>query len=113
MERQLYREDDLQPGRPRHLRPQGTPAGGSDAGADAPIEGYFPAIVDADVFWRAQAASKGRGMSKGNGGPTHRNVLRGLAKCEFCGANMVILDKGSRSKGPKLRCGSAHQSAGC
>ncbi|WP_296710953.1 hypothetical protein [Rhodoblastus sp.] len=26
---------------------------------------------------------------------------------------MVILDRGSRSKGLKLRCGSAHQSAGC
>lgn len=93
--------------------PKARPAGASDAKAEAPIERYFPPIVDEETFWKAQAASKGRGMGKGNGGPTNRNVLRGLAKCEFCGANMVVIDKGARSRGLKLRCGSAHQSAGC
>ena len=38
-----------------------------------------------------------------------------LAVCEFCGANMVYIDKGEGPKGgkPKLRCGRAHASAGC
>jgi len=93
--------------------PKAKLAGGADDDAEEPIKGYFPAIVDERTFWAAQIASKGRGMGKGNAGAKHRNVLRGLAKCEFCGSNMVYLDKGSRAKGPKLRCGRAHQSAGC
>jgi hypothetical protein len=76
-------------------------------------EGYFPAVVDEETFRRAQAASKARGSGKGRTDPTHRNLLRGIAKCEACGANMVFIDKGSRSRGPVLKCGRAHQSAGC
>jgi head-tail adaptor len=91
----------------------GTYATTDGSGTLIEIGGYFPAIVDETTFWKAQAASQGRGHGKGSTGKTHRNVLRGLAKCEFCAANMVILDKGRKSKGLKLRCGKAHQSAGC
>lgn len=91
----------------------GTYVSTDESGLRTEIKGYFPAIITEETFWKAQAASAARGSGKGPVGKTHRNMLRGLAKCEFCGSNMVILDKGARSKGPKLKCGKAHQSAGC
>ena len=95
--------------------PKGKLAGGTDEEADEPIKDYFPPVIDAETFWKAQVASKGRGMGKGNAGVKHRNVLLlgNRLNRECCGANMVFIDKGRRSKGPKLRCGNAHQSAGC
>jgi DNA invertase Pin-like site-specific DNA recombinase len=96
--------------------PLGKLAGGTDEAAEL-IEGYFPAVVDEETFRRAQAASKGRGSRRGRTDPTHRNLLRGLAKCEACGANMVFIDKGAeegdRKRGLSLKCGNAHRSAGC
>jgi DNA invertase Pin-like site-specific DNA recombinase len=95
--------------------PKGKLAGGSDLEAAETIQGFFPPVVDEETFWRAQAASKARGQSHGRTGAMHRNLLRGLAVCELCGANMVYIDKGRGPKGgkPKLRCGRAHASAGC
>ncbi len=92
--------------------PLGKLAGGADQAAET-IPGYFPAVVDEETFRRGQAASKARGARTGRTDPTHRNLLRGIAKCEACGANLVFIDKGERSKGPVLKCGNAHRSAGC
>lgn len=87
-------------------------AGGSDALAEAPIDGYFPAIIDEATFWAAQAASKARGSGKGTPGQ-RKNLLSGLVRCEDCGGTMVFIDKQTRGGGHKLRCGRAHASAGC
>ena len=92
--------------------PRGKLAGGSDATAEAPIDGYFPAIVSEETFWAAQAASKARGFGKGKPGQ-RKNLLSGLVRCEACGRTMVFIDKMVRGGGHKLRCGRAHASAGC
>lgn len=91
--------------------PRGKLAGGDDPTAEL-IEGYFPAVVDEPTFRMAQAVSQARGARSGSTSPMNRNLLRGLAKCELCGSNMVYIDKGKRSR-PALKCGRAHQSAGC
>jgi len=92
--------------------PLGKLAGGH---AEAPeeIPNYFPAVVDEATFRKAQASSRERGSGAGSTSPKNWNVLRGLAKCEVCGANMIFIDKGKRSRGAALKCGSAHQGAGC
>lgn len=90
----------------------GLRAGGDGAGA-VMIADYFPPVIDKETFYRAQASSKKRSAGSGRPSDTHRNLLRGLAKCGTCGSNMVIVDKGARSSGPKLICGRAHAGAGC
>lgn len=92
------------------FEPLGELAGGPGSGTV--IDGYYPAVVDESTFYAAQAASKAR-ASAGRPSSGHRNILRGLAKCHACGSNLIISDKGARSAGPKLVCGSAHASAGC
>lgn len=92
--------------------PRGKLAGGSDATAEAPIDDYFPAIIDQETYWAAQAASKARGFGKGTPG-RRKNLLSGLVRCEACNSNLVFIDKMVRGGGHKLRCGRAHASAGC
>lgn len=92
--------------------PRGKLAGGSDATAEAPIDGYFPAIISEETYWAAQAASKARGFGKGKPGQ-RKNLLSGLVRCEACGSTMVFLNKSLVGGGYKLRCGRAHASAGC
>lgn len=87
-------------------------SGGSGNG-HPPLDGYFPAVVDEQTFYAAQAASKSRGYAQGRTSTSHRNLLRGLVRCSSCGSAMSLIDKGKRSSGPKLICGNAHGSAGC
>ncbi len=86
---------------------------GGGHGAAEPIEKYFPAVVDEATFRKAQAASKERGSGRGRTSLRRRNLLRGIAKCQACGAGMVFIDKGKRSRGPVLKCGNAHEAGGC
>lgn len=92
--------------------PLGRIAGGDGSVPTEPIEGYYPAAIDEETYYAAQAAAKARGTGSGKPG-VHRNLLRGLAHRARCGGSMIIVDKGARSIGPKLICGSAHASAGC
>lgn len=94
------------------FEPLGKLAGGDGLGTGV-IKNYFPAVVSEELFYAAQGASKTRRMGQGRSSNTHRNILRGLAKCHSCGSNLVIIDKGKRSSGPKLVCGSAHAGSGC
>lgn len=56
---------------------RGKLAGGSDATAEAPIDDYFPAIIDEETHWAAQAASKARGFGKGTPG-RRKNLCQAL-----------------------------------
>ena len=79
---------------------------------DERIEGYFPAVVDEETFWRARAATAGR--LQGQGRPTRRfnNLLHGLARCASCDGSMAYIDK-SRKGRPRLQCSRALARAGC
>lgn len=92
--------------------PLGKLAGGSDLQASAPIEDYFPAAIDKDTFWAAQASIKSRHFGQGKPG-ARRNLLTGLVRCSNCGSNMVLIDKRSKGSELVLKCGRAHASAGC
>ena len=92
-------------------------AGGTGSG-NAQIERYYPAAIDEQLFFAAQAATKSRVEREGRPAAGHRNLLRGIAKCGTCAnekidSNLIIIDKGQRSAGPKLICSRAHAAAGC
>ncbi|NKL61891.1 recombinase family protein [Rhizobium beringeri] len=82
-----------------------------------PVDGYFPAIVDTEVFERVAAMSSRRGLNIANSDArktTTANVLAGLAKCPTCGATMTRVNKGGRKGGkPYLVCTIAKAGAGC
>lgn len=88
-------------------------AGGDGTSLVSPIPGYYPAVISEDTYYAALAASKARGASRGRVSSDYRNVLSGLVKCGTCDGTMIFIDKGKRSSGPKLICGSAHSNAGC
>jgi len=94
------------------FEPLGKQAGGDGSGG-VEIEGYYPPAIDEALYYAAQAAAQFRRQGEGRPSAGHRNLLRGIAKCHACGSNLVVVDKGRRSSGPKLICGSAHASGGC
>lgn len=76
------------------------------------IEGYFPVIVDVDLWQDVQALRAGRKGATVRGGQIN-NMLAGLARCPVCDAAMHRVVKGKRSSGPKLVCSRALAKAGC
>ncbi len=61
-----------------------------------PIEGYFPAAIDKDLFLRVQATRRNPGRP-GRKGNTFANLFTGLCHCGHCGGPMTM--KMSRVKG--------------
>jgi len=94
------------------FEPLGKGAGGDGSGG-IEIADYYPRAIDEALYYAAQSAAQLRNRGDGRPSASHRNLLRGLAKCGGCGSNLVVVDKGKRSSGPKLICGSAHANAGC
>lgn len=80
-----------------------------------PIAGYYPPIIDEDLFYRAQAARASRRHgSGGRRGERISNLFSGLAVCGYCGARMHYLNKGAPPKGGSyLVCDAANRKAGC
>jgi len=77
---------------------------------------YYPAVIDEDTYYRAQAKLNGRSFSYGRKDPTYKNLLQGIIRCGHCGAVMTrkraspagapdqaTYSCGSRSAG-KLKC---------
>lgn len=76
----------------------------------APVPGYFPVVVDPDLWDRAQAVALKRRMGKasnagGRQGVVLSNLFGQLATCAVCGQAMNYRDRGPRST-PVLRCSS-------
>lgn len=81
--------------------------------AGKPVLGYYPQIIDEDVWNRANAALRSRRIEQGQAGVERINLLRGLARCVECGARMVIENKSPGKGGRKLVCADAVRSAKC
>jgi DNA invertase Pin-like site-specific DNA recombinase len=65
-----------------HVRVDGKPVPDGEA-----IQGYFPAIIDEELFYQAQfAKSQRRGAGAGRKGAAFTNLFSGLAKCAYCGS---------------------------
>jgi DNA invertase Pin-like site-specific DNA recombinase len=79
-----------------------------------PVPGYYPAVVDPDLWEQVQAIRRGshqplRGRHANAG--VVRNILGGLARCPLCGSTMTRLSKGGRWV--YLVCTKAKAGAGC
>jgi DNA invertase Pin-like site-specific DNA recombinase len=77
---------------------------------------YYPAIVDADLYARAQAARIRRRhpSTGGRKGQSFSNLFGGLCICDDCGGPLTYRDKGKLPKGGKyLVCDNALRGRGC
>jgi DNA invertase Pin-like site-specific DNA recombinase len=74
------------------FQPMTTDERGERVPAGEPVQGYFPAIIDAALFERVNAAAPDRKAgSQGNNKHPERiaNLASGLGKCARCGGTMV------------------------
>jgi len=78
-----------------------------------PLSNYLPAIIDEDMFFRAQAArTKRRIAGGGRKGPRVSNLFSKLAKCGICGRGMTMVNRGD-GNGTALVCDGARRGLGC
>jgi DNA invertase Pin-like site-specific DNA recombinase len=79
------------------------------------IKGYFPAIVDEQLFYRAQdARDQRRVRGAGRKGRNVSNLFSGLATCAYCGSKMRFENKGPGPKGGTyVVCDSARRGLKC
>jgi DNA invertase Pin-like site-specific DNA recombinase len=82
-----------------------------------PIPGYFPAIIDPELFNQVQAVIQENKVMQGNAGGRNgpvNNLFSLLAKCAYCGGPMAYVDKGTPPKGGSyLVCDTARRGVGC
>ena len=79
------------------------------------IKDYFPAIVDEQLFYRAQdARDQRRVKGAGRKGPNVSNLFSGLATCAYCRSKMRFENKGPGPKGGTyLVCDNARRGLRC
>lgn len=72
-----------------------------------PIEDYYEAAIDEDLYWKAHEAAANNHMGIGRKGKRFNNLLTaGLTRCDVCGSHMNYQDKGTKSV-PNLVCSAA------
>jgi DNA invertase Pin-like site-specific DNA recombinase len=92
-----------------HVRVDGKRVPDGDA-----IENYFPAIIDAELFYQAQfAKSQRRGAGAGRKGAAFTNLFSGLARCVYCRSPVLFENKGGPKGGTYLVCHGAKRQRGC
>jgi DNA invertase Pin-like site-specific DNA recombinase len=82
------------------------------------VSGYYPAIIDETLFYRAQDARLERAtrsdLGAGRKGQTFSNLFTNLARCAYCHSPMVYENKGQGSKGGTyLVCDGVKRRRGC
>ena len=76
--------------------------GGSSSRAayGAPIKGYFPSIIENNLFYAAQASRLGRRkIGGGRKGKYVSNLFAKIVYCSYCRSRMLFEDKGGGPKG--------------
>lgn len=80
----------------------------------APIHGYFPAVVAESAFHDVQAQRSGsQRLARQGGKHPIASIFAGLAECPLCGSTMTRVSKGPKGGKPKLVCSRAKTGAGC
>jgi DNA invertase Pin-like site-specific DNA recombinase len=74
------------------------------------IEGYWPAVIDRDVFERVESQAKARAARGRYADSTPKSVFAGLLRCGRCGGSVVRITKGDHVY---LVCSKSHARAGC
>jgi hypothetical protein len=79
------------------------------------IGDYYPAVVDADTFYRSQnALGSRRNHGSGRKGANVTNLFSGLTVCAYCGSKMRVVSKGSGPKGGRyLVCAASRRGLDC
>jgi DNA invertase Pin-like site-specific DNA recombinase len=79
----------------------------------APIEGYYPRVIDDQTFERVQSLITARRATVRSS--TVASIVAGLARCPKCGGTMTRIFKGAGPKAgiPKLVCAKAKAGGGC
>jgi len=79
------------------------------------VPGYYPAIMDEELFYQAQfATSQRRESGAGRKGVAFTNLFSGIAKCAYCRSPILFENKGEGAKGGKyLVCDGAKRQRGC
>ena len=82
-----------------------------------PITGYYPAVIDEDLFYHVQNIIKSNEKMKGcGGGKTGKanNLFTHVAVCGLCKSPLHFIDKGRSSKGGQyLECDTARRKKTC
>jgi DNA invertase Pin-like site-specific DNA recombinase len=80
-----------------------------------PIPGYFPTVVEPEIFYRAKTGRAERLQhSRGRKGQNVTNLFSGLTECSNCRSSMKFENKGSGQKGGRyFVCDKAHRHMGC
>lgn len=102
------------------MQPGRKPRGAARELVGDPIEGYYPAVIDADLHARAMRAMAGRSRRVGGRGRRLVNIFAGLARCNACGSKLTFRSKGekTRADGTKVNedylvCDSYQRGRGC
>jgi DNA invertase Pin-like site-specific DNA recombinase len=77
-----------------------------------PLPNYYPAVIDENVFARAQADRTSRTGMQGRRGRRISNLFAGIVKCGSCGGTMTFRNKGSVGE-QYLVCDTALRGRGC
>jgi DNA invertase Pin-like site-specific DNA recombinase len=84
--------------------------GGKRVNDGEPVAGFFPLVIDENVFYQAQAVRAERRVHKTGKQSERFNVFQGIMKCRTCGDAMHLLNKGRPPKGATyLQCHSARK----
>ncbi len=85
-----------------------------------PIQGYYPAVIDADLYARARRSMASRSRRVAGKGRRLVNIFSGIAKCGECGERMTFRGKGEkvRADGERVNedflvCDSYQRGRGC
>ncbi len=91
--------------------------GGKRVPVGEPIDDYFPAIIDRELFYKAAQAKSERTLGSGRKGRRFANLFQHLMVCASCGAPMRLCIKGRRTGSGKLRsfyqCTGSFNASGC
>jgi DNA invertase Pin-like site-specific DNA recombinase len=85
-----------------------TRVGGKSQPTGDTINGYYPAIVTDDLYFRAQNALNKRRGGGGRKGSKFTNLFGKIAACARCGARLHIVHKGTKG-GRSLACSNARE----
>jgi DNA invertase Pin-like site-specific DNA recombinase len=77
------------------------------------VEGYFPVVVQSEIFDQVQAQRRGSKATRSES--ALNNLFAGLGRCPKCGSTMTRVNKGRGPKGgkPYLVCVEAKRGGGC
>ena len=78
------------------FQPGVKPRGAQRQTVDLPIQNYYPAVIDADLYARARISMQSRSRKSQGRGRRIANLFSGLGRCHTCEGKMTLRSKGMR-----------------